>query len=57
MTKGKTRSPYCGGGYNVPIDRLGVAIGAVLGIFLNIVLPGKKFEFGQKTEAKEEAGA
>ena len=38
------------GGYSVPIDRLGIAIGALLGVFLNIVLPGEKFEFGKKKE-------
>jgi len=37
-------------GTNIPIDRLGIAIAAILGILLNAILPGKDYEFGENTE-------
>jgi uracil permease len=38
-------------GTEVPLARLGVAIAVILGIILNAILPGKRFEFGN-TEAE-----
>ena len=47
------------GGTNVPIDRLGIAIAAILGILLNAILPGKDYEFitnAERKAAAEKAG-